>query len=109
MSSRKIDIELKTTADTKPLKDYGQSLNILSGSIRGIGGVVARTAEKFGEFGGIVGSTIRNVLQGGIWGIMGTLVSEVWGRWSAAKKEAEESARKEAEETSRLAVEYTKR
>ena len=99
MADRTIDIQLRTDADTKPLKEYDKALGNLTGTMRGVGGVVANTAAKFGALGSVFSSLIKNVMRGGVWGIMATAVQEIWGRWKKSAEEAAEAAAKAAKES----------
>lgn len=92
MASRTIDVHLRTNADTGPLEKFRGTLESLSGTAKGLGGVVASVTSKFGTWGEVVGGVFRNFMRGGIWGVMATAIQEIWTRWKDASKDAAEKA-----------------
>ena len=104
MASRIIDVRLASSADTRPLADFSKSLDMVKDSAKRLGGVFASTVGHFGDFGGLVSRLLRNVMRGGIWGVMATAISEVWTRW----KEKSEDAMKATTEASKKMVDGVK-
>lgn len=109
MSSKSINIFLKSIADATGFTKIREHAKGLTKNMGEVGGSIKKVSEAFGTLGGVFGGAIQNMLKGGIWGMMGEAIKGVimlYHRWRDAAKKAAEEERKARDEQIKAITEY---